>query len=671
MKTPLSTDENASKLEAFGPSGFTAETLGETAPRVIPCDGSFHETRFGWLVLAAVWAASAIYLGLQLHHGWAPFDAGQFGEMADRVLRGQVPDRGFWEIYSGGLTYLDALAMRLFGVNLFSIRIPLFLFFLGWVPSVYFVARRFISPWLAGAITLLAVAWSVPNYPEAMPSWYNLFFATWGVLALFRYTESRRQRWLCVAGLCGGLSFLVKISGLYYVAAALLFFVFREQSLSAAGERRSRVNALAYRIFASAGLLSFLAVVTTLISQRPRVVDYLHFVFPSAVLVAFLLWRTWNESTADHAPRFRWLFSMASPFLAGALAPVAVFFLLYMREGAAVGWLEEVFIHSGVHLAWVAADPTPLAVVVGLAPIAVLLILAGHRLSSIRRAARYGAPPALAGLLALAWRVPLARLYLGASLPLLIPVMAVWVAFVLWPAPEGSGLGPERTFLLVATAVCCALIQFPAAAAIYFNYFAPLVILAFLSLLALRPRFDRLALGSLLVFYLVFAVWLRTPGYFFENREVPSSHVVFRKLDLPRAGGLVIKANEAKEYEELVHLIQVHARSPYTYCTPDCPEAYFLSGKLNATRTINEFADPDFPDLAMDTDGILTTLRDHAVTVVALNGSSTVMSGPVPAGLRAALDKRFPEAQRVGNFEVRWRSRPTAKSRSSSGAGGR
>ena len=81
---------------------------------------------------------------------------------------------------------------------------------------------------VAGAVTLLAVAWSIPNYSAAMPSWYNLFFATFGLAALLRYIETQKRRWLLAAGLCGGISCLFKISGLYFVAGALLFLLFRE-----------------------------------------------------------------------------------------------------------------------------------------------------------------------------------------------------------------------------------------------------------------------------------------------------------------------------------------------------------------------------------------------------------------------------------------------------------
>ena len=73
-------------------------------------------------------------------------------------------------------------------------------------------------------MTLLAVAWSVPNYSAAVPSWYNLFLATFGAGALLAWLDSGRLRWIFVSGICCGLSIVVKIAGLYFMAAALLFF---------------------------------------------------------------------------------------------------------------------------------------------------------------------------------------------------------------------------------------------------------------------------------------------------------------------------------------------------------------------------------------------------------------------------------------------------------------
>src|SRR5208282_1273052 len=142
----------------------------------------------GWvirlLVLGAVFAITAVYVGAHIGSGWVPADDGILSQGALRVMQGQLPHRDFAEIYTGGLGVIHALAFRVFGVSLMSLRICAFLFFLAWVPAIYYIALRFTSAVAAGLIALVAVAWSYPNYPAAMPSWYNLFFATFGAAAI-------------------------------------------------------------------------------------------------------------------------------------------------------------------------------------------------------------------------------------------------------------------------------------------------------------------------------------------------------------------------------------------------------------------------------------------------------------------------------------------------------
>ena len=50
---------------------------------------------------------------------------------AERFLSGEMPHRDYDEAYSGGLTLLHAIAFRIFGTNLVSLRLVLFLFFRG------------------------------------------------------------------------------------------------------------------------------------------------------------------------------------------------------------------------------------------------------------------------------------------------------------------------------------------------------------------------------------------------------------------------------------------------------------------------------------------------------------------------------------------------------------
>lgn len=203
------------------------------------------QSRWWLVVLLAVWAGCAVYVGTRLTRGWVPHDEGALGQSADRVAAGQLPHRDYDEIYTGGLAYLDALAFRVFGENLVSPRIALFLVFLLWVPAVFYIASRFLGPWGSGGLTLLAVSWSLPNYAAAMPSWFNLFFATFGAAALLRFAETDRRGWLFTAGLSAGLSCVIKIIGIYFLAGALLAVVGFEQR-SAATDRPGGAAPSAY-----------------------------------------------------------------------------------------------------------------------------------------------------------------------------------------------------------------------------------------------------------------------------------------------------------------------------------------------------------------------------------------------------------------------------------------
>src|SRR5438445_5021273 len=250
---------------------------------------SIATTRLNVLVFLLVWLLSAIYLGINLNKGWNYRDDGALGQSAERILHGDMPHRDFDDPYTGGLAYIDAAIFKLFGINLFWLRIFLFAFFLAWVPAVYALARQFLTAWPAAGVTLIAVAWSVPNYPAAMPSWFNLFFATFGTLALAKYIRKPAVHWLVLAGLCGRHSFLIKSVALYYIAAALLFFVFREQLLSRNQAGPPRRTPL-YLAFLTVCLSIFVFALIKLVFAIGETSEYLHFVFPGiavALLIAY------------------------------------------------------------------------------------------------------------------------------------------------------------------------------------------------------------------------------------------------------------------------------------------------------------------------------------------------------------------------------------------------
>lgn len=89
------------------------------------------------LVLLLVWLVSLAYMASHLKEGWNPYDEGTLAQSAERVLNGELPHRDFDEMYTGGLSFLNALAFRELGTNLATMRVVLFMTFLLWVPAVF------------------------------------------------------------------------------------------------------------------------------------------------------------------------------------------------------------------------------------------------------------------------------------------------------------------------------------------------------------------------------------------------------------------------------------------------------------------------------------------------------------------------------------------------------
>ena len=610
-----------------------------------------RKSRRWWLILLVVWALSGLYTASLLKRGWVPHDEGTIAQSAERVLVGQLPHRDFDEVYTGGLTYLNAFAFRLFGENLASPRIVLFLFFLAWVPVAYWIASRFAGAFGAAAVTLLAVAWGLPNYTAALPSWYNLFFATFGIVAMLRYLDTTSRKWLFAAGLCCGISFLFKLSGIYFAAGVLLFLVFRQQELCRNDPRGQRPVPNLYSAFVGLGLAAFVAAVFLLVRHDLSTVAVAEFVLPGVSLAVLCLTRELGGVPGSFSRRFSILFEAVWPFVLGAVLPVLLFLIIYARAGAIPIFIYGVFVLPGRRLAFASQRPIGFGLNKILGVIALTGLLIAAYCSRLRsRVAQIVMAAALLAVLALSKTHPKFYTAAWAPLLLLVSLSAIAGAFVLGNLQKDP-LRREQVMLLLCITATCTLIQLPFAVPIYFCYVAPLLALSLAAFFSIPSQPTKLVLGLFLGFYIAFAVLRFTPGFLntmgFFYQSDPETTV----LRLPRAGGLRIDATGALGYERLIHEIQEHAgASPYIYAAPDCPEVYFLSGKQNPTRTMFDF----FDDPQGHTARVLETIASHDIHVVAIM-RLTEFSPPMSPDLVMALRERFPQGEQIGSFEIRWR----------------
>lgn len=605
------------------------------------------------LVLLTVLAISIAYVGAHLWRGWMPYDDGSLAQSAERLLQGELPHRDFDDIYTGGLAYLNAGAFRLFGTSLWSIRLVLLAVFVAWVPTVYYIASRLVRPVTAGAITLMAVVWSLPNYTAAMPSWYNLFLATFGAAALFRHLEDGRRRWLVAAGIAGGLSFLVKVVGLYYVAGVLLFLVFRAhaQSRSEAGPAAHRGTG--YAVFVSGALVAFVAALVALVRHQMHVPELLQFVLPGGAIALLLVRNEWTQPAGASRARFATLARLLIPFLIGVVAPVMIFLVPYARSGSVGAFASGVFLLPMKRFGIAVALVLPTAYMLCCVPLGLLAFLS--RVLRGRAALLVGGvvAAALAALVVLTARYVALYQAVWFSVRMLLPGLIVAGVVVLGrprAADAEDRLLRPRTMVLLCVAALCSLIQFPYFVTNYFCYVAPLVLLAVVALSRyLQPKAAFIPAAAL-AFFIMFPVLrtndstLYTMGLYYAPylRTVP--------LGLAR-GGIEVPVVHAEAYRKLVPLIRARARGGYLWASPDCPELYFLTGLKNPTRSLFDF----FDDTTGRTTRVLETLESHGVTVIVLNARSA-FSPPPSEDLVAELEKRYPYAANVGPFQVRWRS---------------
>jgi hypothetical protein len=87
-------------------------------------------------VCLVLWLGTGAYLLPFVDRGWIAHDDGMLGQTAERVLAGEIPHRDFDDPYTGGLAYLHAVALKIFGVRLLSLRWLLLGVTLAWVPVV-------------------------------------------------------------------------------------------------------------------------------------------------------------------------------------------------------------------------------------------------------------------------------------------------------------------------------------------------------------------------------------------------------------------------------------------------------------------------------------------------------------------------------------------------------
>ena len=606
-----------------------------------------------YIILLVIWIISAVYVAGFIDRGWIPHDEGSLAQSAERVLAGELPHRDFDEIYTGGLAFLYAAAFKFLGVNLISIRYVFFGFFLMFVPALYAIGLRFASPVMSGAITLFGVVWSVPNYFAGVPSWYNLFFAVIGTFAVIRHVETQRASWLFVAGLSGGVSFLAKVTGVYYILAVGLFFTFRERFLSRASENHS-IPCATYTWLKGAAYGMFLAAIIFLLRSRLGVMEVYYFLVPTTAICILLFWDEWRAGYGSFSTRLRTLFGLFFPFGCGVVVPIAALLAPYFLTNSLGYFVEGVLILPQKRLEHASMNFPSILTLAASVPYALLLLWPFAQTEGSRMTTKFQ----IALIMPLGLAVSFAEnfkvygfLWLSIRSLGVVAVLAGCVTLLRsLRVPGVSENQRQILLLLVIMTALLSLIQFPYAASIYFVYTVPLIALTLVAVVMVQAQAPRLLHAGVLGCYFFFALLWTNTGYVWHLGGRYKSYQPASVLDTERAGIRVADADKAL-YSRMIELIHKHAgSSDYIYATPDCPEVYFLARMRNPTRAIFDFLSRS----GSKPTALLEVLREKNVNVIAIN-KRPHFSGLLNPKLMVLLTDRFPFFVDLGQFTVRWK----------------
>ena len=199
------------------------------------------------------------------NRSWLPEDEGQYAHVAERILDGEILNAQIQEHHPGYINFINALALRLFGRDLVSLRYPLVVLATLQSLLLFFV---FLSRglWTALLAALTSTCLGFILFPNPTPNWYCLFFGILIACCLLEFRRGFPFR-LEIIGFFVGVVFLLRqLSGLFIGMGVLAFLLVEESRPTVPQKKLFLARLLLVSLFGAillypiqaAGLLAFL-----------------------------------------------------------------------------------------------------------------------------------------------------------------------------------------------------------------------------------------------------------------------------------------------------------------------------------------------------------------------------------------------------------------------------
>jgi hypothetical protein len=543
-------------------------------------------TKFGVGLLALLISMTIAWVNLD--QGWFHTDEGQLGQAAERVLNGELPHRDFDDMYTGALSYLNAFSFHLWGIDSHSMRWMLFVWFVPFVAAIYWLMTQFTKPWVAGVLTVLSAAWTIPMYSASMPSWYNLFFATWALCAMMKFLEQGAKRYLLLAGLAIGISICFKVSGLFILAAALLLLLYRNQLQTEVTSERSQLfSGLVSVALVGASLLSF-----SFVNHADPLMQAVHFVIPFFAITMFVLINEWHSARGSFGKRCREVFFDVVPLTVGVAIPVLAFVAVYASQGAIGDLINGTLVLPKQRLKHTTFDFPRFDTLIMVVPLIVLCYpgILGNAFKRKREQALFVLAVATGIVLFAMRNTPVGFTVVFHSFRNIGPFLTIGNLLLIYKLRDRlTDLQRQQLFLATAVAFFASLIQFPFPVPIYFFYAAPLFLFTALMATRVQEWVPQKTLLAVAVFLLLFSCFrFHTPWPSLCMRAAYQAHPSI-PLQMDRCR-IRVDQRMAAVFNRLQAVVSQHTAEGETiFSTPDAPEMSYLTGRRAMNGVMYEF----------------------------------------------------------------------------------
>lgn len=488
------------------------------------------------LMAAAVFAvAMTVALAVVLHFHdrfWAAPEEGAYAHVAERVLAGESLAHAERAVHLGYTSFANALAFKLFGVDLVSLRYPLVaLTLLLCALTFWLLAGRGLLAAFSGAFAMACLTFV--QYLNPAAQWYALFLCVL-IVAVLAARPTERRGTLELAGfLLAALFLFHPLSGVFAAMGVFAFLLLQEERHP--GHPKVRL-ARGLALLMLVGLVLYLRAMTDLAAA-------LLFGAPPALLLGFTFVTTRVGDRALAVTLLRLL-------VGGALA-AAPLLAYHLAAASFDSWWQETL----------ASMISPSAAGTAEAPGFAALAVQGGRQVVGGFAGGAGGAALLNGLL---WLV----------LPLLPLVLGVTLLRGLW-REQGAG---TAALPIVACFFALVSVDIQAPANLFFSSALTVAAVLFLAAGAGARRSFACASFALVLSLIGLTYQAGQPlARGWQGIVAGETRTVVAPSGLPRAG-LTVAAEEAALYGLLVELVEANTTPEDTILAlPASPEIHYLA----------------------------------------------------------------------------------------------